>query len=234
MLDLIGTAKYPLVGKRDERVDFKAGGERIADEGLAKLIRQLHKERPFMAGACYSNTERVCQNAWPNGWLGKIKPYAGWVVFDRAQAKPVHHAWAVLNGTQIIDMTTLARMNEIEAAYMEHWEQIKKDWKGDAFSLNVAWREDWVRRLMPLEDGDPVDNRIWGVVPAGMTYIGCPCLWEDARLSFNSWWSKNKKHQQYPGPGEKSPTQAIAQLVREGRTPQEILEICRRDFAERT
>lgn len=230
MKDLIGTMKFPLAGKRNERREFPAGGPKVTDDGLAALVRQLHRERPFGFGSCYSNTERVCQNSWTNGWIKKIKPYAGWVVFDRKPEHPIHHAWAVLNDQLVIDMGQLMASGRLEDEYMAHWDEARKSWKGSAFDLNVAWREDWCRRLLPYEDGDVIENRVWGEIPPGMTYIGCPCLWEDARLTFNNWHHKNRKTVEYPRPGEQSPTQTIAELVRAGKTSAEILEICKRDY----
>lgn len=215
MIDLIGTPRYPL-GHPGLRRVFSAGtGRPVEDDGLAALVRQMHRARPFMQGTCYGNTARLYSDATANDFKG-IVPYGGWLLVDSpdsAQPIPIHHAWAVLGEDRLIDLSLLSTDYDIrEAIYRKWW--AKKPSEGRELLLwNVAWRRDKIEMTRPLYAEDPTQFRVWGVVPKGSTYIGCPCdAVESARL-FRLWHSKYGKINDYDAPGVKSLSQQIEESL---------------------
>lgn len=233
-LSLVGTVRYPLGPDAVVRVFEPGQGKPINNERFAALVRQVHKENPFGFGKCYGNTSKICLNGWSNGWKKhELVAYAGWLLFDSGRDHPCHHAWVVYRDEAVIDMGNLAQATTLEGPFMEEWDRKGKEVAaagGDVFEFNIRWRETWCRLLKPLEDGDPTENRVWGVVPPKLHYAGHPCDWDEAARIYNRWFKQFGKKTNDPAPGEASPSQYITQLIGEGKTSEEILALSREKF----
>lgn len=224
MIDLIGLPRYPLGHPGLKRVFRLETAKRIEDDGLAALMRQVHKRTPFKAGSCYTNTERVIANAKGNGWSG-VLPFAGWLIIN--EGLPIHHAWAVHQG-QVIDFGSARIPPEFLRALDEKWKKIGEERRRESVQKTEAIvdpvvavesaRDAWVKFEIdrrkelnaicrPYEEGDIIEHRAWGLPPEGHVYVGCPCTPEEARVIFNKWHAKYGERGE--GPGELSVTQML-------------------------
>jgi hypothetical protein len=221
-LGLIGTPRYPLNIPQYQMVFEEAGSSVIEDEGLSALMRQVHKARPFQSGYCYTNTERVLANGEANGW-SKIIPFAGWLLIGNT--RPVHHAWAVYKG-KVIDFCTTRiptakldefdrKWNEIERrcqeAVKEEFERTGDRSKGKEvwIKYQIAARKASIEFSKPYDEGDIIENRVWGVPPPAYIYSGCPCDPVQAREIFRQWHPKYGKEDNHEAPGTKTPMQML-------------------------
>jgi hypothetical protein len=226
MIDLVGTPKYPLSEPSRKQVFEPGFGEVMDEQGdLAALIRTIHKRKPFDFGHCYSNTEKICSNAWENGW-GKLRlyPFAGWIRFDADPNFMVHHAWVILDGSRIIDMGCLRMATTIDFEMEPQRNAMREEFKDQGktdFEFAVAWRLKYCKALLPHEEGDPVENRVWGQVPPRIVYAGNPCHWDEAIRIYNRWNKTTKRD------AHVTPTQLISMLIRKGLTPEQIQQVVR-------
>lgn len=209
----IGTKLFPLGERRAEKRVFTFDTtKKIVDEDLAALMREVHRQRPFAAGFCYSVTEQVVKNAVANGWP-YVQFFSGWLMID--DAKPLHHAWAV-SGSYVIDFTNVfCSPDLIEDFDREMKPRADAARAGDAdawIEWAVLWRRLWLERLQPYEAGDIIENRVWGQVPRKFTYVGCPSDQYESRQLFQRWHKKYGEGSD--GPGEMSPIQQIEQALR--------------------
>lgn len=223
MIEMVGTPRYPL-SEPSRKQEFREGwGELITDEDLAALVRTIHKRTPFEFGRCYTNTEKLCKNAWNYKWSKlRLYPFAGWIAYTACPDYLIHHAWAILDGSRIIDMGCLREATRIDAELEPTRDAMRAEFAKDGkteFEFSIAWRLKYVEALKPLEDGDPVDNRVWGRVPPGITYAGNPCHWDEALRIYNRWNAKNKRDEYV------TPTQLIAMLRQKGLSQDEIMRV---------
>jgi hypothetical protein len=230
--DLIGTPRYPLGHSGLKRV-FTNPSTRIEDEGLAALIRKVHASRPFQFGQCYSNVERAVANAKGNGWKN-VLPFAGWLMIK--DQEPIHHAWFVLTvggESKPIDLSSFTvpapELKALDEALAKESAERLRDAKKKTEGLPAAeanqivkqawldWQIECRQRssavFRPYETGDIVSCRVWGDVPVGHVYIGCPCLPNEARNIFLRWHPRYGKQSNHAGAAE--PT--VMQLVEQGR-----------------
>jgi hypothetical protein len=226
LIELIGLPRYPLGHPGLKRVFRPETADPIKDDGLAALMRQVHKGKPFKPGLCYSNVERVILNAVNNGWKN-VLPYSGWVIIG--DSAPVHHAWAV-HQNQIIDLSsirvpepiikamderlrTLSREREKESVLKSL--EIKDPAAREAFmqeawvQFQIDYRNDMNATFKTYEDGDIIENRGWGLISYNYTYVGCPCIPNDARAIFNRWHAKYGAASNHEGPGKHTITQML-------------------------
>ncbi|MGH9390492.1 MAG: hypothetical protein ACRD1Z_12815 [Vicinamibacteria bacterium] len=238
-VSLVGTPRYPLCHPGLARVWRAGEGRFIDDAPLAHLLRAVHRGVPFQNGMCYSTVERVFVNAKANGWKNVV-PYAGWLVIESptapdGQTAILHHAWAVcFTGREaekgvIGPLVTEGLVLDFTVA-MKSFETMRAFWNGRRKEIQeaaeregteeakvrcaVQWRKEWVEAMRPLDEGDPVTCRVFGTVPEGHTYVGCPADMLEARKIFRDW---HEKYREGEGPGEKSLTQEIEERLREGR-----------------
>jgi len=229
--DLIGTPRYPL-GHPGLKKMF-VNSTRIEDGDLASLIRQAHARRPFALGQCYSNTNQVVTDAKGNGWKN-IFAYAGWLVIE--DQLPFHHAWAVLEEggeSKVIDISSLNipphLTEEFDKKISEETEERKRAAKkkaegkpedeanqilrADAVEWHIESRKRMNELFRPYETGDVIECRVWGGIPQGHVYIGCPCRADEAIAVFKKWHPKFGAQSHHQAMGQ--PT--LMQLIDQGR-----------------
>lgn len=209
----IGGKLYPLGARRKEkRVFTHENTKRISDSDLEALMREVHKQRDFRSGYCYTTTTRVVMNALHNGWP-KIQYFSGWLTISGGE--PLHHAWAVL-GDGVIDMTCLfasvALMKKFDENTKERAAAAKAAGGDTLIEWAVQWRREWIELIAPFEAGDIIENRVWGQVPEGYVYVGCPSDAKESVLLFNDWHARYGKGTD--GPGEMSPTQVVEEALK--------------------
>lgn len=220
MIDLIGTPRYPLGHPGLRRVFRPGDGKRIDNENLAALVRTMHVRRPFEAGMCYTNVARLRTDAETNGFRGLV-PFGGWMLLSSSDSKepvPVHHAWVVLGGDCVIDLSMLFRDHELrDAIYNEWWTKQPAPGTPEVRQWNIDWRKARIEATRPFYGLDPVEHRVWGVVPEGSIYIGCPCDPKQSVELFRKWHARYGKIDGYDGPGVKSLTQKIEESMYGGK-----------------
>lgn len=225
-IDAIGEPMYPLGHPALKRVFRPEVSKRIEDDGLVALLRQVHKGKPFKSGLCYSNVERIIINCVNNGWRN-VLPYAGWLIIG-GQA-PIHHAWAV-HQDQVIDLGSpripkevlLSMDEQVNSLEVQRYEEAKAAAKTlhDPEAVAAFMREEAIRfgierrKLMnevcrPYEEGDIIENRVWGLLPHNFVYVGCPCVPDEARRIFNQWHPKYGKQGDHAGPGQLTVSQML-------------------------
>ena len=209
----IGTKLFPLGIHRDGKRTFTfENTKKIVDEDLAALMREVHRQRPFQSGFCYSVTEQVVKNAVANGWP-YVQFFSGWLMIG--DSKPLHHSWAV-SGSYVIDFTNIFVSPDLMDDFnRETKAQADAARAGDSnawIEWAVLWRRLWLEKLRPYEAGDIIENRVWGMVPRKFVYVGCPSDSQESRSIFQRW------HKKYggdtDGPGEMSPIQQIEHALR--------------------
>lgn len=226
LIDLIGLPRYPLGHPGLKRVFRPETSDPINDDGLAALMRQVHKTKPFKSGLCYSSTERIILNAVNNGWKN-VLPYSGWVIIG--DSAPVHHAWAV-HQNQVIDLCSVRLPEQILRGMDERFHALslerEKDYAIKSIEIKdkdaraAFMRQEWVRFQIdwrnemnaifkPYEEGDIIEKRVWGLLPYNYTYVGCPCTPQDARALFNKWHAKYGAISDHEGPKELTITQML-------------------------
>lgn len=216
-LDLIGTPRYPVNGP--VQVFRPEEGRPVVDEMVAGIVRMLHAKKPFRSGLCYGNTDRIIETAHANEVRG-IRPFAGWLLIH--DTAPIHHSWVVYGKNQIIDLAQLKNVDVLNKAFNEKWSKLEEQIAEKAKLLTdtreqaalwvefqIAGRTEWIETNKVYEDGDVVENRVWGVPPSNMIYAGCPCPPDEAKKIFNNWHKKYGKTDRMEGPGEASITQLI-------------------------
>lgn len=226
LIDLIGLPRYPLGHPGLKRVFRPETADPINDDGLAALMRQVHKSKPFKSGLCYSNTERIILNAANNGWKN-VLPYSGWVMVG--DSAPIHHAWAV-HQNQVIDLSSIRIPEQVIKAMDERLRALSREREQEVIlkslaikdpEVRVAFeREEWIRfqidwrndmntTFKPYEEGDIIENRGWGLLPYNYTYVGCPCTPQDARAIFNRWHARYGAISDHEGPKSLTITQML-------------------------
>jgi len=231
-IDLIGGPLFPL-GHPKKKVVFGPGrGKPIQDENLAALVRTIHKRDLFQVGECYNNVDILQKNLNANGWW-KTTCFVGWMLSDFLP-KNIHHAWLVFNGESVIDLGQFrfAReiSNKLRPLHAKIKEEFTKAGKTET-AFEIHWREIWCRELFAYEHGDVITNRVWGQVPEGFVYVGCPCTPDQGRLLYNNWFKKYGKETDTV-PGQLTPTQVISLLVSKGLGSAQIQEAMRRIYGQ--
>ena len=94
---IIPTVYYPLTGTPE--IFSCDTTETVQDKRVLQLIDEVEAK----IGYCYQNTKAVSKVLKENGF-NNVKTYAGWLFTSESQV-PVHHAWVVLNGKHVIDLT---------------------------------------------------------------------------------------------------------------------------------
>ncbi|SRR5579885_2879786 len=199
VVDLIGTPRFPLNDPKRKRIFTREGARPIDAPVLADVIRAVHKRTPFGSGFCYSTTRKVVENARGNG-VGGVNPWAGWLIIGGV---PVHHAWVVYQREQVIDLTSIRNIDDIDDQCREKWAKIgdarevealaladPEDRKNLWINFEVEKRKDLAAICAPFEAGDVIDNRIWGVPPRNFIYVGCPADPGAAKRLYRQWHAK--------------------------------------------
>lgn len=222
--DMVGLPMYPLNYPKLKKVFAAESGSEIQDDSLAALLRKIHERTPFEFGNCYSNAEKIVQNANLNGMKG-LTTYAGWLLFDSNRERPVHHAWVVRGQDQIIDMGFLRQQTTLAEVVMPQVDEQGKEAEkaGKLLEFNIAWRIAWARQLRPLEIGDILTNRVYGKVPPLVTYVGCPCDAETATTIYRRWHKIHGTKTGDVAPGESSMSQEITRLIEKGAPDSDIM-----------
>ena len=233
VVNLIGTRRYPLSQPMKKRIFVPGDGAPIRDERLEALVRAVHKFKAFDPGACYTNTLSLMKNACQNGWYGKIESWAGWIVIaGDSKQPPIHHCWAVLNNIHLIDVSNLKASAAMNDAFEAEAVEIKKKYAGDEIGDAIAWRIAWNNRLRPLEQGDIIENRVWGQVPDGYIYVGCPTHPQTAQEIYGTWQAKYGPTDNMPEAGVATLSQEINRLIQEGLPEEEIQKRMRARMTE--
>lgn len=229
--DLIGGPMYPLSNPKKKKVFEEGWGEELPeDDGFAALVRVIHERTPFDFGHCYSNADKVVTNGWGNGWRGhRLIPYAGWIAFDNDPDYWIHHAWAVLDDKHLIDMGCCRMSTVIDKKMGPERDAMRKEMSEagkSSFEFAIAWRLKYCEVMKAFEDGDVVENRVWGKVPPRMTYAGDPCGKERAVEIYNKWNETTKRDDAV------TPTQLIAMLIKKGLSAEAIQKVVSEMAAE--
>lgn len=229
ILSLIGTPRYPLRRPKESYTWSSLEGERINDPVLADVLRAAHKRKPFVPGRCYANVEVVVTNAMAYGFT--ITPMVGWMVIG---SSAIHHCWAALYVKKsrwpyrLIDMSSVFLAQELTNNFWEKegWEERKKKaekgtWE-EYVDYAVAWRKAFVEMIRPHEEGDIIENRVFGVVPKHTTYIGSQCTPDEGRLEYQRWHAKYGDIE--AAPGDPSLVQEIEEALSSGQGVEVIAE----------
>jgi len=161
---IIPTDSYPLPAPEYE-VFHRDNTEELFDEGLLKIIDSC----PYRGALSFANTKELAQVLRDAGV--NYVAYMGWK-FLRGGGRPLHHAWIVVEGTKLIDLTDDEYVYEVNIGRAIKEQQLDTagmtadDWR----ELRVSFMQDtaeWPnsKRCMPLGK----------VYFPDMLYIGNPC-----------------------------------------------------------
>lgn len=93
---IVPTAYYPLNGKME--IFTVENTKPVEDE----TVLQIFDSVKYRVGFCYYNSDKLLSLLRENGYDAKM--YCGWL-FTSATQEPIHHAWVVLDGVSVFDLS---------------------------------------------------------------------------------------------------------------------------------
>lgn len=132
-------------------------GVPISDEDVIRIVDAV----PYKIGKCYSNAEAAAKALRAAGY--DARTYVGWM-FPNPREYPMHHAWVVLDGNSVIDLSDdfdLMNGNAHVFAQATTPEELMQ--------MNVAFKA-WATSHPHSKRCEPL-----GVPSRSVLYIGCEC-----------------------------------------------------------
>lgn len=144
-------------------------------------LNQLLSDIPESMGKCYSTCSAIAKKAEESGYTKrhKVEYYAGWMHFIYTD-KLVHHAWIVIDGIHVIDMT-IKKSGKMRA-FMDCSERgIHKPFSRE---LLAKWTHE------EIEEHAAYSKYHFCGKAEECIYIGTKCTEEEAKMSFRNLLNK--------------------------------------------
>lgn len=145
--------KYPL-NSTPEIFDFRCT-EDISDDKVIQIVNSAE----FNIGRCYTNAEKLANKLCSAGYDAKC--YVGW--FFPNDPEPIHHAFVILDGVHVIDLSVERDFAELEQSLYKEMRTLKET------------RYKYAKILTERREKLHSTHVVVGKVPDKALYIGCPC-----------------------------------------------------------
>lgn len=194
----VASKKHILVFKKSDNITLQNITEKQSEYN--ELFEQLNKHT-FHSGKCYSNAQMVKTLGDKVGV--KVELYSGWL-FLKKQSFPIHHAWNVIDGQYLLDVS----LSKVEVALFDELDTSKEGWRDIAVALTKE-----VRNLNLNTQQDCV----FGQPPTGYVYVGSPDTDDNARRIFNDMMARFPNHPSYKFKvDQKGASETQQKLIKEG------------------
>ena len=181
---IIGSKLFPVSSKSKLQV-FNSEYTEELDKNDPNILRftKLVDQCKFEMGHAYTSSDIVLQIADAIGLEAKF--FSGWLIYPFSNTFPSHHAWAVINGSSVVDVMQFPE--EIDM-------MMKADMTDPNFKEKIAIKIAEIRRKeKPLSE-----SCFFGKINYDWVYyVGSPDDSENAKRIFRELISKYPNHPSY-------------------------------------
>jgi hypothetical protein len=179
----VGGKLFPLASRKDGRLFLEPITEEYDNGEFWRLVDEICvKLDGFESGFCYKNSEYVYELGVAMGL--DVEYYVGWL-FMAPHTLPVHHAWVVVDGKHLIDVSVNVK---VQNYILENVDLSVVDWRS-RIAEGIANIE---KERLPVKDWC-----VSGLVRLPMIYVGSPDKSDSARKRFRDLMRDYPNHPTY-------------------------------------
>ena len=173
----VPTAYYPLEGPYEV---FQTDNTQAVED---TRVLDIFDSVKYRVGQCYSNTLELTAKLCEDGY--NARSYAGWLFTGETEI-PIHHAWTVLNGNQVLDLA-------------DDWLIMLSGSNGE--TIRQARNQEELREMLvsfqlaAKEYPNRIRCQIVGKPAPMLLYVGCPCDPVDAARIYRNLMRQYPNHE---------------------------------------